>query len=88
MSKITARTLTFGDRTADVLFCAEATLFLDATSGGLLLIAAFFCADLMRFIALNAIWPRFLGAKLSFHPILYRLIAEQDQIDAKWLEKS
>ena len=27
-------------------------------------------ADFLRFIALNAIWPHFLGTKLLFYPIL------------------
>ena len=37
------------------------------------LTAAFFCADLLHFIALNAIWDHFLGKQLRFHPILYPL---------------
>ena len=42
LSKINARTLTLRDRTADVTYCADVTLILEATSGGLLLIATFF----------------------------------------------
>ena len=30
----------------------------------------FVYADVLRFIALNAIWPHFLGTKLCFYPIL------------------
>ena len=30
----------------------------------------FFCADFLRFIALNAIWPHFLGTKQCSYPIL------------------
>ena len=30
----------------------------------------FFCADFLRFIALNTIWPHFLGTKECFYPIL------------------
>ena len=45
-------------------------LFLHATSGGLSLIVAFFCADFLHFIALNAIWPHFLGTNCVFYPIL------------------
>ena len=33
----------------------------------------FFCADFLDFIALNSIWPHFLGTKLRFYPILYPL---------------
>ena len=71
LSEITATTLTFHDRTADVTYCADVTLFLHVTSGGLSLTAAFFCGDFLRFIALNAIWAHFLGAKLRFHPTFY-----------------
>ena len=41
LSKITARMLTFHDRTADITYCTDVTLFLHATSGGLALTAAF-----------------------------------------------
>ena len=79
MSKITARMLTLRDRTADV------TIFLYVTSGGL---QHFLCADFLHFIALNAIWPHFLGIKLCFYPIFMpSKHAEQDPIDAKWLGK-
>ena len=61
MSEITAKALTFCDRTDDVTYCADVTLFLHATSGGLSLTAAFFWTDFSRFIALNAIWAHFLG---------------------------
>ena len=56
----------FRDRTADVTYCADVTLFLHARSGGLSLTAEFFCADLLRFIALNAIWDHFLGQNCIF----------------------
>ena len=65
LSEITATTLTFQDRNADVTYCADVTFFLRAMSGGLSLTVAFF---LRRFIALNAIWAHFLGAELYFHP--------------------
>ena len=42
LSKITARMLTFRDRTADITYCADVMLFLHATSGGLSQTAAFF----------------------------------------------
>ena len=64
------RTLMYGDRTADVIYYADVTLFLHATSAGL---CSIFCGYFLRFIALNAIWPHVLGAKLRFHPILYPL---------------
>ena len=71
--EITATTLAFRDRTVDVTYCADVSFFLHATSDGLSLSAAFYCADFLRFIALNAIWAHFLGTKLCFHPILYHL---------------
>ena len=40
-SEITVRTLTFRDRTAEISYCADVTLFLHTTSGGLPLTAAF-----------------------------------------------
>ena len=61
LSEITAKALTFCDRTDDVTYCADVTLFLHATSGALSLTAAFFWTDFSRFIALNAIWAHFLG---------------------------
>ena len=71
LSEITAKTLTFRDRTAGVTYCADVALFLHATSVGLSLTAVFFfSADFLRFVALNAIWAHFLGAKLRVHPIL------------------
>ena len=70
LSEITAMTLTFRNHTADITYCADATLFLHMASGGLSLTAGFF---LRHFIALNVIWSRFLGAKLCFQPILYPL---------------
>ena len=48
----------------------------------------FLLAYLLCFVALNAIWPHFLGTKLRFYPILCPpKHVEQDQIDAKWIEK-
>ena len=55
LSEITARMLTFRDRIADITYCADITLLLYATSDGLSLTAAFFCADFLHFSALNAI---------------------------------
>ena len=75
LSEITATTLMFRDRTSDVTYCADVTyctdvtLFLHTASGR----RYFFCADFLRFIALNAIWTKFLGAKLRYHQILYPL---------------
>ena len=75
LCEITATTLTFRDRTADITYCADVTLFLHATSGGLSLTAAFLSALIsLPCIALNAIWADFLGAKeLCFHLTLYPL---------------
>ena len=44
LSEITMKTLTFRDRTADVTYCADVTLFL---SGRLSLTVVFFCADFL-----------------------------------------
>ena len=41
LSEIMVTTLTFQDRTADVTYCADLTLFLHTMSGGLSLTAAF-----------------------------------------------
>ena len=50
----------------------------------------FFCADFLRFVALNAIWAHFLlDGTLRFHPILYPPnTLNNTKIAAKWLEKS
>ena len=74
LSEITERTLPFRDRAADVTYCIDVMLFLHMTSGELSLTAVFFFwVDFLRFIALNAIWPHFRGAKLHFWTILYPL---------------
>ena len=70
LSEITARTLTFRGRTADVTYCADVTLLLHTTSGRQTQTAAFFWTDYSRFMALNAIWAHFLGTK-PFYPLLY-----------------
>ena len=67
LSEVTATTLTFRDPTADITYCADVTLFLHVsrtvTDCGI-----FFYTDFSLFIALNAIWTHFLGAKLRFSP--------------------
>ena len=69
VSEITATTLTYRDRTTDVIYCADVTLFLHATSGGLSLTAV-----LRRFLAFYC-FKCYLGSfsrsRLRFHPILY-----------------
>ena len=68
--EIMVTTLTFRDRTADVTYCADVTLFLhvrrNVTDCGIFS-APISCV----FIALNAIWSHFRGAKLRFYPIVY-----------------
>ena len=59
----------FRDRTADITYSADVTLFLHDCHW----LRHFFYADFLRFIALNAIWARVLGAKLRFNTILYPL---------------
>ena len=73
LSEIMAMTLTFHDRTADITYCADATLFLHATSGGLSLTAGFFLQRFFAFYCFKCYLAHFLGAKLRFHPILYPL---------------
>ena len=73
VSENTATTLTFRDRTANVTYCTNVTIFMHASSGGLWLTGIFFCADFLRFIALNTIWANFRGGKLHFHPLVYTL---------------
>ena len=72
ISQSANRLLRFRDGTADVTYCADVTLFLHATSGGLSLTVAFsfLRANFLCFIALNAIWPHFLGTKLRFYQIV------------------
>ena len=60
LSEVTARTSTFRDRTADVSYCADLTLFVHTSSVGLSQTAAFFWTDFSRVIALNGIWAHFL----------------------------
>ena len=49
----------------------------------------FFLRIFLAFSCFELILAHFLGAKLRFHPILYpHKHAQQDQIDAKWLEQS
>ena len=89
LSEITATTLTFRVRTVDVSYYADVTLFCTWRQAGCHWLQHCFCAYSLRFVALNAIWAHCLCAKLRFHPILLPAKhAEQDQINAKWLEES
>ena len=89
LSKITPRMLTFRDRTADVTYCADVTLFLHATSGGLSLTAAFSLHGFLVFHCFKCYLASFSLYKNVFLPnIIPPKHAKQDQIDAKWLEKS
>ena len=54
----------FRDGPADVIDCAVVSLFLHATSGGLSQTVAFSLRPFLGFIALNTVWPHFLGTKL------------------------
>ena len=74
--------LTFRDRTADVTYCANITLFLHAKSRGLSLSVVF---SLRRFFAFHL--ASFSTYKTAFLPnIMPPKHTEQDQIEAKWLE--
>ena len=63
LAEITATTLTFRDRTADVTYCADITLFCTRYQVGCHWLRHFFCANFLRVIALNAILAHFLGAR-------------------------
>ena len=76
LSEIIATSLTFHNQTADTTYCADhdvPTLFMLRRLAGCHWLQHCFSANFLRFIALNAIWAHFLGAKLRFHPILYPL---------------
>ena len=88
MSKITARMLTFRDRTADVTYCADVTLFLHTTSGGLSQTAAFSLRRFLAFHCFNCYLASISRYKTTFLPnIMPPKHAEQEHIDAKWLGK-
>ena len=88
LSEITARTLTFLDGTADVTYCADVTLFLHATSDGLLLTAAFSLRLFLAFYCLNCYLVSFSRYKtLKYINIMSPKHTEQDQNDAKRLGK-
>ena len=78
----------FRDRTAGVIYCADVTVFLHATSGGLSMSAAF---PLHRFLAAHCFQcylVSFSRYKTAFLPnMMPPKHAEQNQIDAKWLGK-
>ena len=89
MSVITVTMQTFRDRTADITYCADVTLFLHATSDGLSLIAALFLRRFLAFYCFKFYLGSYSKCKNGFSSnITHCKDAEQDQIDAKWLEKS
>ena len=85
-AKVTLRlTLPFRDRTADS-YCADVTLFLHAMSVGLSLTAVFFSEPIACVLLLEMLFI-FSRCDTAFSPnIIPHKRAEQDQIDAKWLE--
>ena len=56
LSEITATTFTFRDRTADVTYYADVTIFLHATLGGLSSTAAFFSAPISLVLLLEMLF--------------------------------
>ena len=80
LSEITTTTLTFRGRTTDITYSTGITLFLHATSGALSLTAAFFLRRLLAFCCFKC----YLGSLSGHIPLKH---TEQDQTDAKWLEK-
>ena len=78
----------FRDRTADVTYGADVTLYLHTASSGLSLSAAF---PLRRFFAAHCFQcylASFSRYKTAFLPnTMPPKHAEQKQIDAKWLRK-
>ena len=88
LPKIKAKMLTIRDGTAYVTYCIDQTLFCTGRQADYHWLWHFLCVDFLRFIALNAIWPHFLGIKLRFYPIfMLPKHAKQNQIDAIWLGK-
>ena len=88
LSKITARMLTFRDRTADVTYSTDVTPFLHASSGGLLLTAAFSLCRCLAFRCFKCHLDFFSRYKTTFlSNIMPHIHVEQDQTDAKWLGK-
>ena len=78
----------FLDGTADVTYCADVTLFLHATSGGLSLTAALSLCRFLAFYCFKCYLASFSRYKTVFLlNIMPPKHAEQDQIDAKWLGK-
>ena len=73
LSKITARMLTFRDRPADVIYCADLMLFLHATSGGLSLTGAFSLRRCLAFHCFKCYLALCSGYKTLFYPISCRL---------------
>ena len=68
LSEIMAMTFKFRDRTADVTYCADVTLFLYAMSGGLSLTAAFFLRQLLAFFCFKCYFGSFSKCKTAFSP--------------------
>ena len=88
LSTITARMLTFRDRTADIIYCADLTFFLHTMWGGQSQTAAFSLSQFLVFHCFKCYLASFSWYKTVFLPdIVPPKHAEQDQIDAKWLEK-
>ena len=80
--------LTFRDGTVDVTYCADVTLFLHATSGGLSLNAGFSLRQFLAFYCFKCYLVTNSRCKTTFLPnIMPPKHTEQDQIDAKWLGK-
>ena len=81
--------LTFRERAANVTYCADVTVFLHVTSGGLSLTVAFFLCRFLAFYCFKCCLGSFSRYKTVFSPSIIPLKhAEQDQIDAKWLENT
>ena len=88
LSEIMATTLAFHDQTADVTYCADVILYLHATSGGLSRTVAIFLHRYLAFYCFKCYLGSFSRCQTAFAPyIIPPKHAEQDQIDAKWLEK-
>ena len=78
----------FRDRTADITYCADVTLFVHEMSGWLSLTAAFYLHRFLAFRFFKCYLGSFSRSKTMFSPnTISPKHAEQEQIDAKWLEK-
>ena len=81
LSEITAKALTFCDRTDDITYCADLTLFLHATSGGLSITDCSIFLD--RFLAFHR-FKCYLG---SFSRYMYITVFLPNTVAPKYADQ-